>query len=30
MQKAAELLAKNDEEIDSGHLRTLVATAMKQ
>jgi hypothetical protein len=30
MKRVAELLAKNDEEIDIGHLRTLVATAMKQ
>jgi hypothetical protein len=30
IKKAAELLGKNDEEIDIGHLRTLVATTMKQ
>jgi hypothetical protein len=30
MKKAVELLAKNDEEIDIAHLRTLVASAMKQ
>jgi hypothetical protein len=30
MKKAADLLAKNDEEIDIGHLRTLVSTAMQQ
>jgi hypothetical protein len=29
-KKAAELLAKNDEEIDINNLRTLVASAMKQ
>jgi hypothetical protein len=30
MKKATELLAKNDEEIDIAHLRTLIASAMKQ
>ena len=30
MKKAAEILAKQDEEIDIAHLRTLVASAMKQ
>ncbi|KAK1620214.1 hypothetical protein QYE76_025731 [Lolium multiflorum] len=30
MKKAAEILAKKDEEIDIAHLRTLVASAMKQ
>ncbi|KAK1647017.1 hypothetical protein QYE76_064822 [Lolium multiflorum] len=30
MKKAAELLAKKDEEIDINHVRTLVASAMKQ
>nr|XP_051206322.1 actin cytoskeleton-regulatory complex protein PAN1-like [Lolium perenne] len=30
MKKAAKLLAKNDEEININHLRTLVASAMKQ
>jgi hypothetical protein len=30
MKKAAEILAKKDEEIDIAHLRTLVAPAMKQ
>ncbi|KAK1646709.1 hypothetical protein QYE76_064514 [Lolium multiflorum] len=30
MKKAAELLARKDEEIDINHLRTLVASAMKQ
>jgi hypothetical protein len=30
MKMATELLAKNDEEIDIDHLRTLVATAMQQ
>jgi hypothetical protein len=30
MKKAVELLAKNDEEIDINHLRTLIALAMKQ
>ncbi|KAK1627792.1 hypothetical protein QYE76_002107 [Lolium multiflorum] len=30
MKKVAELLDKNDEEIDINHLRTLVASAMKQ
>jgi hypothetical protein len=29
MKRAAELLAKNDEEIDINHLHTLVATTMK-
>ena len=30
MKKAAELLAKKDEEIDINHVHTLVASAMKQ
>jgi hypothetical protein len=30
MKKVAELLAKNDEEIDIAHLCTLVASATKQ
>jgi hypothetical protein len=30
MMKAVKILAKNDEEIDINHLRTLVASAMKQ
>jgi hypothetical protein len=30
MKKAVELLAKNDEEIDINHLRTLIASTMKQ
>jgi hypothetical protein len=30
MKMSAELLAKNDVEIDIGHLRTLVATTMQQ
>jgi hypothetical protein len=30
MKKAAEILAKKDEEIDIAHLRTLVVSAMKQ
>nr|XP_051191040.1 uncharacterized protein LOC127304389 [Lolium perenne] len=30
MKKVAEILAKQDEEIDIAHLRTLVASAMKQ
>jgi hypothetical protein len=30
MKMAMELLAKNDEEIDIGHLRTLIARTMKQ
>jgi hypothetical protein len=30
MKKVAELLAKNNEEININHLRTLVASAMKQ
>jgi hypothetical protein len=30
MNKAAELLAKKDEEVDINHLRTLVASAVKQ
>ncbi|KAK1648258.1 hypothetical protein QYE76_066063 [Lolium multiflorum] len=30
MKKAAEILTKKDEEIDINHLRTLVASAMKQ
>jgi hypothetical protein len=30
MKKAAEILAKQDDEIDIAHLRTLVASAMKK
>jgi hypothetical protein len=30
MKKAAEILAKEDKEIDIAHLRTLVASALKQ
>jgi hypothetical protein len=30
MQKAAEIVAKNNEEIDINHLRTLVASAVRQ
>jgi hypothetical protein len=30
VKKATEILAKNNEEIDIAHLRTLVALAMKQ
>ncbi|KAK1682827.1 hypothetical protein QYE76_043675 [Lolium multiflorum] len=30
VKKAAELLAKKDEEIDINHVRTLIASAMKQ